>query len=85
MAATLAAGMDGVDRGLDPGEVGSAKGPDLPPTLLHAVDALESDPVVAGALGPEVSAYFADLKREEFLDWHATVSPAEVDRYLTAF
>jgi glutamine synthetase len=85
MAATLAAGLDGIDRGLDPGEIGAAKGPELPPTLLHAVDALEADPVVAGALGPEVSAYFADLKREEFLDWHATVSPAEVDRYLTAF
>ena len=50
MAATLAAGLDGVDRGLDAGERGDATGPDLPPTLLHAVDALIADPVVAGAL-----------------------------------
>ena len=88
MAATLAAGLDGIDRGLDPGDMGTTTGGDLPPTLLHAVDALEADPVVAGALdaaGPGVCAYFADLKREEFLDWHAAVSPAEVDRYLTAF
>jgi glutamine synthetase len=88
MAATLAAGLDGVDRGLDAGERGDATGPDLPPTLLHAVDALVADPVVAGALdaaGPGVSDYFAARQRDEFLDWHAAVSLAEVDRYLTAF
>jgi glutamine synthetase len=88
MAATLAAGLDGVDRALDPGDPGSATGPDLPPTLLHAVDALVADPVVAGALdvaGPGVCGYFADRQRTEFLDWHATVGPWEIDRYLTAF
>jgi glutamine synthetase len=89
-AATLAAGLDGVDRDLDPGDPGSGNGvhPALPPTLLHAVDALVADPVVSGALdaaGPGVCEYFAAWKREEFLDWHAAVSPAEVDRYLTAF
>jgi glutamine synthetase len=88
MAATLAAGLDGVDRALDPGDPGFATGPDLPPTLLHAVDALVADPVVAGALdvaGPGVCGYFADRQRTEFLDWHATVGPWEIDRYLTAF
>ena len=70
------------------GEFGDATGPDRPPTLLHAVDALIADPVVAGALdaaGPGVSDYSAARQRDEFLDWHAAVSPAEVDRYLTAF
>lgn len=87
MAATLAAGLDGIGRELDPGDPGSA-GADLPPTLLHAVEALAADAVVAGALdaaGPGVSSYFAGLKRDEFLDWHATVGPWEIDRYLTAF
>ena len=32
-----------------------------------------------------VSAYFAGLKRDEFFDWHAAVTPWEVDKYLTAF
>ena len=88
LAATLAAELDGIDRGLDAGELGDATGPDLPPTLLHAVDALIADPVVAGALdaaGPGVSDYVAARQRDEFLDWHAAVSPVEVDRYLTAF
>jgi glutamine synthetase len=52
------------------------------------VDALAADPVVTGALdgaGAPVAAYFAELKRREFLDWHATVGPWEIDRYLTAF
>ncbi|MFF4501250.1 type III glutamate--ammonia ligase [Streptomyces sp. NPDC001401] len=88
-AATLAAGLDGIERGLDPGEPGAAgKGPELPPTLLHAVEALQADDVISGALdaaGTGVSRYFADLKREEFFDWHATVGPWELDRYLTAF
>lgn len=88
-AAALAAGLDGIERGLDPGEPGAAgKGPELPPTLLHAVDALQADDVISGALdaaGTGVSRYFADLKREEFFDWHATVGPWELDRYLTAF
>jgi glutamine synthetase len=60
----------------------------LPSTLLHAVEALEADPVVTGALdavGPGVGEYFANLKRDEFFDWHGTVTPWEVDHYVTAF
>jgi glutamine synthetase len=87
IAASLAAGLDGVGRELDPDASGAPR-PALPPTLLHAVDAFTADPVVAGALdaaGPGVSEYFAALKREEFFEWHNTVGPWEVDRYLTAF
>ncbi|MEV7084655.1 type III glutamate--ammonia ligase [Streptomyces sp. NPDC093085] len=53
-AAALAAGLDGIERSLDPGEPGDARAtalrPELPPTLLHAVEALAGDPVVSGAL-----------------------------------
>jgi glutamine synthetase len=92
LAAALAAGLDGVAREVDPGAPGAGPDavarPDLPPTLLHAVDALTADPVVVGALdaaGPGVAEYFAALKREEFLEWHSTVGSWELDRYLTAF
>ena len=77
-----------MERDLDPGPASSSGGAELPPTLLHAVDALLADPVVGGALdaaGPGVCEYFAALKREEFLDWHGTVGSWEIDRYLTAF
>jgi glutamine synthetase len=87
-AVATAAGLDGIARGLDPGAPGTGAGPPLPLTLLHAVEALEADPVVSAALdaaGEGVAAYFAQLKREEFFDWHNTVSPWEIERYLTAF
>ncbi|EOM75258.1 type III glutamate--ammonia ligase [Rhodococcus rhodnii] len=61
---------------------------ELPMTLLHAMDALAADPVVSGSLdaaGPGVATYFAGLKRDEFFAWHNTVTPWELDHYLTAF
>ena len=60
----------------------------LPPTLLHAVDEFEGDPVIAGVLdaaGDGVAGYFADIKREEFFAYHSAVTPWEIDHYLTAF
>ena len=89
-AAVLTAGLDGVTRELDPGAPGSIgeNCPELPPTLLHAIEALTADPVVSGALdaaGEGVSQYFAQVKRDEFFAWHGSVTPWEVDHYLTAF
>lgn len=92
VAGALAAGLDGVKRNLDPGELGTGPGGWLPPTLVHAIDALEADPVLTGMLDaartdgvPSVAAYYARLKREEFFSWHSHVGTWEHDRYLTAF
>ncbi|MGW0178687.1 type III glutamate--ammonia ligase [Nocardia sp. NPDC003345] len=89
VAAGVAAGLDGIARELDPGAPGAGPGGDmLPMTLLHAMDALDADPVVSGALdgaGAGVGEYFSRLKREEFFAWHNTVSAWEIDEYLTAF
>jgi glutamine synthetase len=87
MAVALAAGIDGIDRGLDPGDPGAGT-TELPPTLVHAVDALAADPVIAGALdavGAGVAEYYAGVKHAEFFDWHGGVGSWEHDRYLTAF
>jgi glutamine synthetase len=90
LAVALAAGLDGIDRELNPGApgMGATARADLPPTLLHAVEALSADPVMCAALdaaGAGVAEYFTTLKREEFLDWHSTVGSWEHNRYLTAF
>jgi len=88
IAAALGAGLDGIKSGLEPGEIGSGPVGKLPPTLLHAVDLFESDPVITGVLdaaGEGVAAYYAGLKRGEFFDWHGWVGPWETRRYLTAF
>ncbi|MCV7099519.1 type III glutamate--ammonia ligase [Mycobacterium palustre] len=99
IAAALGAGLDGIKHSSDPGEIAalSPDRPTFPVTLLHAVEHFQSDPVVTSVLDAasletqdpattsRVSAYYAHLKREEFFAWHSTVSPWEVDSYLTAF
>lgn len=88
VSGALAAGLDGIEQGLDPGEVGTGPQTSLPPTLLHAVEALQADPVLTAALNvdvEDVAGYFAGVKNEEFFAWHGSVGPWELDRYLTAF
>jgi glutamine synthetase len=88
IAAAVTAGLDGIANGLELGAVGTGPNRSFPLTLLHAVEAFEDDKVVRGALdaaGPGVSDYFAKLKKDEFVDYHAAVSEWEYSRYLTAF
>jgi glutamine synthetase len=89
IAAALGAGIDGIKRSADPGAVGVGPGGrPLPPTLLHAVDEFEADPVITGVLdaaGEGVASYFAKVKRDEFFSYHSAVAPWEIDNYLTAF
>jgi len=97
-AALIAAGLDGIDRGLDPGpactddlftwplarirEAGIGL---LPQSLAQALDALEADPVVSGALGEALTREFAQIKRTEWLAYARHVSAWELDRYAAAF
>lgn len=91
IAVAIEAGLDGIRTGADPG---SPSGPGesgrdahlLPPTLLHAVEALRRDPVIlAGLSGDEaIGRYYADAKEEEFLSWHNQVSDWEIRTYLTS-
>jgi glutamine synthetase len=73
MAVQLAAGLDGIDRGLDPGEpnrdnlfllpaeeVASRGIRSLPPTLLHAADELVADDVMRDALGKTPDGDYVD-------------------------
>lgn len=97
-AAILAAGMDGVKRKLDPGKPNNTnlyeysleeiakKGIKLlPQSLTEAIDALEQDKVVCGALGPELAKEFIDLKRMEWVEYSRHVSDWESKRYLEFF
>jgi glutamine synthetase len=95
LAAYLKAGLDGIQRRLDPGEPNlgnmyettaaqrEARGiQTLPQSLPEAIDELERDEVVCAALGPIADEFIA-LKRGEWSDYHAQVSAWEIDRYLT--
>ncbi|OUM44906.1 type III glutamate--ammonia ligase [Arthrobacter sedimenti] len=91
IATALAAGLDGVQKSLDPGHPsgpGESR-PDahsLPATLLHAVEALRRDPVILASLSGDagIGTYYADAKEEEFLQWHNQVSDWEIRTYLTS-
>jgi glutamine synthetase len=92
--AIIAAGLDGIDRKLDPGEPVNENvydfGPQelkkrkiklLPQNLNEALDALENDDVLCNSLGV-VAQEFLDLKRMEWVEYQRHVSQWEVDRYL---
>jgi glutamine synthetase len=52
--------------------------------LNEALDALEKDEVIKGALGP-LAKDFLELKRMEWVEYMRHVSDWEVDQYLQFF
>jgi glutamine synthetase len=97
-AAALAAGLDGIDKRIDPGpanhgnlyemaeeELSRRNIRFLPTTLSEALDAFEHDATIQNALGTAFSEHYLRVKREEWRQYNQTVSPWELDRYLPAF
>ncbi|MET0661007.1 MAG: type III glutamate--ammonia ligase [Steroidobacteraceae bacterium] len=97
-AALVAAGMDGIERKLDPGKPNNsnlyemsteqlqASGIRLLPQSLHeAIGELERDEVVCAALGEQLSKEFIELKRMEWVEYSRHVSDWESKRYLEFF
>jgi glutamine synthetase len=100
LAATLvlAAGLEGIREGLDPGNpnednlyaIGDAerraRGIEfLPQTLQEAVAAFAADPLVEATLGKELRDEFVRYKSEEWEAYHLAVSKWEVERYSYMF
>ena len=96
-AAVIAAGLDGIDRQLDPGvprntnlyewseqALADAGIGLLPQNLGSALDALQADALICDALGP-VSQEFLKLKRMEWLEYQRHVSDWEIKQYLEFF
>lgn len=79
MAGVIAAGIDGMSRGLDlPPPVngiayGMADVTDLPDSLGAALDALEADTVLCEALGAEFVKLFVAVKRHEIAKARAAI------------
>ena len=97
-AAIAAAGLDGIERKLDPGEPLNINLYDLTPeqirergigllpqSLKEAVDALEADEVVKQGIGVELAQEFIQLKRMEWVEYSRHVSEWETRRYLEMF
>jgi glutamine synthetase len=90
MAASLAAGLDGIRNETDPGEPTTANAYEesyerLPRTLWSALERLEGDDVLTEALGPALVGSFIRLKRDEFDRSMDHVSGWERDEYFDEF
>ena len=97
-AMVLAAGLEGIEQDLDPGEPHrdnmylksdaelAALGVGmLPRTLAEAVDAFEADPLSRTVFGDAMFDAWRGFKRQEWLSYLNHVSDWEMDRYLAQF
>ena len=97
LAAYVAAGLDGIENKMDPGDpnLGNmyerplaevlANGIKiLPQSLWEALNELRQDDVIKGALGPIADA-FIDFKIKEWETYDLQITPWEVSEYLTFF
>ena len=95
LAVMLAAGLDGVERGLDAGapvnknifamsqrEKRRLRIKQIPENLGDALDHLEKDKVLLEALGSHIASHFIAAKREEWAEYLSHVHPWEQERYL---
>jgi len=96
-AGLIAAGLDGIDRDLDPGEPRNVNhyGQSqeeldemgvkvLPQNLNLALDALEKDPLFREQMGPVIDE-FIKIKRMEWVEYMKQVTTWELERYLEYF
>ena len=85
MAAQIAAGLDGIERGLDPGLPSDtpydSDAPLLPRSLMDAVAAVRGDACFAAAFGAFFVDYFTRLKEAEIDRFLSEVSEWEHDEY----
>lgn len=97
LAAYVVAGLDGVERKLNPGpanlgnlyelsleEIAKRGIRLLPQSLPEAIAELKQDEIVRSALGP-IAEPFIDLKTREWESYDRQVTPWEVNQYLTFF
>lgn len=97
-AALIAAGLDGVDRKLEPPPDCTEDLFDLPPaqvlergitrlpqSLGEALEALAADELICTTLGETLTQQFLSLKRAEIADYRQHISDWELQRYVQAF
>ncbi|MDO4615857.1 MAG: glutamine synthetase family protein [Lachnospiraceae bacterium] len=88
LAACIAAGMDGIEKQMDPGEDASVNkvlyqtAEPVANNLREAVLALEQDEVLKAVLGEELTSIIAEIKYKEWEEFMSSVSQWELDRYL---
>lgn len=97
-ALVLAAGLEGIEQGLDPGdphtdnmylksdaELQALGIKRLPQTLAEAIDAFDADPLSEAVFGAKMKKAWLDFKRDEWSSYINHVSDWEKSRYLKFF
>ena len=97
-AAVLAAGLDGIKRGLTPPpacdsnifemskkELRENNILSLPKNLSEAVDEFERDELLIDTIGDHISPKYIEAKRREWHEYTTTVHDWEVNRYLIKY
>lgn len=95
LAVCLAAGMDGIERRLDPGAEAAFRFEErteaekaalgvehLPETLREAVAYMEQDAFMKNVLGGDFVQLYVDAKKAEWNEYMSQVSEWEVEKYL---
>lgn len=98
LAVMIAAGLDGIERKLDPGEPVNKnintmshrerrrlRIDDLPGDLGEAVAMMRKDRVVRKALGDHIFGHLVHAQLTDWEQYRARVHPWEVDRYLSRY
>ncbi len=98
LALCLAAGLDGIEKGMTPPaemsenlftmgqEVRDEKGIDtLPGNLKEAIECMKGDPLVKETLGEHVYEQYISGKEKEWDDYRTSVSQWELDKYLVLY
>lgn len=98
LAGVIAAGLDGIDRRLDPGqainrdiyEMTASERDELglkilPQNLGIAAEALKHDDILTSALGKNFVYEFVSLKKAEWMEYSQHVSAWETARYMNKF
>ncbi|MGN0965113.1 MAG: type I glutamate--ammonia ligase [Dysosmobacter sp.] len=98
LAACLAAGLDGIERGLTPppettenlfalsqAEKDARGIRRLPSTLEEAVEALERDSVITGTLGSHITEQYIQGKQREWTEYRNQITRWELEHYLITY
>jgi glutamine synthetase len=89
MASQILAGLDGIDRNLDPGPSADApyesKAALLPRSLREAVSALDEDRFFRGAMGDRFIDYYVFIKNAEIARFEMEVTEWEQAEYFDIF
>jgi glutamine synthetase len=86
IAAQVAAGLHGIEHGLEPGEPYQGNGytaedlPRVPHTLVDAIELLEGSTIAREAFGPAVHAHLVNTAVQEWNEFNRTVTDWEVRR-----